>query len=195
MFNSYCQHHELCWRTVVTSLKFTSQKQCSGVFLCRGLDATNNNNTGRITPSFFDARKGKGRVPRKLNDKQVLELVTEHANGTSISKLAKDYELSRDTVRKYLQEYSETRQKLVTIKNESVTEWLKAQKGTIMGILDQIIGLLPKRLKDASVKDLMGAYKILTETSINNVESKGETNTNEEPTTITVEIVDNGKKD
>lgn len=134
-------------------------------------------------------------MPRKLNDKQVLELVTEHANGTSISKLAKDYELSRDTVRKYLQEYSETRQKLVTIKNESITEWLKTQKDTIMGILDQIIGLLPKRLKDASVKDLMGAYKILTETSINNVESKGDTNPNEEPTTITVEIVDNGKKD
>ncbi len=134
-------------------------------------------------------------MPRKLNDKQVLELVAEHANGTSISALAKKYKIDWTTCKRYIESSREMQEQIQAIKNESVTEWLKAQKGTIMGILDQIIGLLPKRLKDASVKDLMGAYKILTETSINNVESKGNTNTNEEPATITVEIVDNGKKD
>lgn len=156
-----------------------------------------NNNTGRITPSFFDAiwQKGEIFVPRKLNDTQIAEIVYKHATGTSISKLSSDYGVGRNTIRRYLDNEAMLEQKCSAIKNESITEWLKAQKDTITGILDQIIGLLPKRLKDASVKDLMGAYKILTETSINNVESKGDTNTNEEPTTITVEIVDNGKKD
>lgn len=44
----------------------------------------------------------RGIVPKKLNDKQVSELVIEHANGTSISALAKKYGIARNTVKAYI---------------------------------------------------------------------------------------------
>ena len=40
-------------------------------------------------------------MPKKLNDTQVLEIVTKHANGTSISALAREYKLLRNTVKSY----------------------------------------------------------------------------------------------
>ena len=40
----------------------------------------------------------RGIVPKKLNDKQVIE----HANGTSISVLAKKYGIARNTVKAYI---------------------------------------------------------------------------------------------
>jgi len=56
-------------------------------------------------------------------------------------------------------------------------------------LLDQIVGLLPKKLKEGNVRDLMGAYKILTETSINNVENDKESE-EEQITEINVEFED-----
>lgn len=113
----------------------------------------------------------RGIVPKKLNDKQVSELVIEHANGTSISALAKKYGIARNTVKAYISSKADFEQKLTTIKNETVTEWLDGQREKIKGLLNQIISLLPKKLKESNARDLMGAYKILIETSINNVES------------------------
>lgn len=110
-------------------------------------------------------------MPKKLNDKQVSELVIEHANGTSISALAKKYGIDRSTARRYIDNAAELRQKYNAIKNETVTEWLDGQREEIKGLLNQIISLLPKKLKESNARDLMGAYKILIETSINDVES------------------------
>ena len=130
----------------------------------------------------------RGIVPKKLNDKQVSELVIEHANGTSISALAKKYGIDRSTAKRYIDNAAELRQKYNAIKNETVTEWLDSQREAITGLLNQIISLLPKKLKESNARDLMGAYKILVETSINNVEStKG---SGEQITGISVEFED-----
>ena len=130
----------------------------------------------------------RGIVPKKLNDKQVSELVIEHANGTSISALAKKYGIDRSTARRYIDNAAELRQKYNAIKNETVTEWLDGQREEIKGLLNQIISLLPKKLKESNARDLMGAYKILIETSINNVESTNESR--EQITGISVEFED-----
>ena len=127
-------------------------------------------------------------MPKKLNDKQVSELVIEHANGTSISALAKKYGIDRSTARRYIDNSAELRQKYNAIKNETVTEWLDGQREEIKGLLNQIISLLPKKLKESNARDLMGAYKILIETSINNVESTKESG--EQITGISVEFED-----
>ena len=130
----------------------------------------------------------RGIVPKKLNDKQVSELVIEHANGTSISALAKKYGIDRSTARRYIDNAAELRQKYNAIKNETVTEWLDSQREEIKGLLNQIISLLPKKLKESNARDLIGAYKILIETSINNVESANENR--EQITGISVEFED-----
>ena len=130
----------------------------------------------------------RGIVPKKLNDKQVSELVIEHANGTSISALAKKYGIDRSTARRYIDNAAELRQKYNAIKNETVTEWLDSQREEIKGLLNQIISLLPKKLKESNARDLIGAYKILIETSINNVESTNESG--EQITGISVEFED-----
>ena len=130
----------------------------------------------------------RGIVPKKLNDKQVSELVIEHANGTSISALAKKYGIDRSTARRYIDNAAELRQKYNAIKNETVTEWLDGQREEIKGLLNQIISLLPKKLKESNARDLIGVYKILIETSINNVESTNESR--EQITGISVEFED-----
>ena len=127
-------------------------------------------------------------MPKKLNDKQVSELVIEHANGTSISALAKKYGIDRSTARRYIDNAAELRQKYNAIKNETVTEWLDSQREEIKGLLNQIISLLPKKLKESNARDLIGVYKILIETSINNVESTNESR--EQITGISVEFED-----
>ena len=130
----------------------------------------------------------RGIVPKKLNDKQVSELVIEHANGTSISALAKKYGIDRSTARRYIDNAAELRQKYNAIKNETVTEWLDGQREEIKGLLNQILSLLPKKLKESNARDLIGVYKILIETSINNVESANESR--EQITGISVEFED-----
>ena len=130
----------------------------------------------------------RGIVSKKLNDKQVLELVIEHANGTSISALAKKYGIDRSTAKRYIDNSAELRQKYNAIKNEAVTEWLDGKREEIKRLLNQIIFLLPKKLKVSNARDLISAYKILVETSINNVEStKG---SGEQITEISVEFED-----
>ena len=136
----------------------------------------------------FLMQERRGIVPKKLNDKQVSELVIEHANGTSISALAKKYGIDRSTARRYIDNAAELRQKYNAIKNETVTEWLDGQREEIKGLLNQIISLLPKKLKESNARDLIGVYKILIETSINNVESANESR--EQITGISVEFED-----
>lgn len=105
-------------------------------------------------------------MPAKLNDTQVLELVTAHANGTSISALARDYHISRPTVTRYINNNSELLQKCADKKEETVTQWLKAYTDQIQSILNLCVELLPEKLKEASARGIVGAYKILTETSV-----------------------------
>ena len=111
-------------------------------------------------------------MPKKLNDTQIAELVYKHANGTSITTLAKEYGIDWTTCKRYLNNARELQEECKAIKNETITEWLKAHTSQIQGLLDLCVDLLPKKLKEASARDIVGAYKILTETSVNNVDNK-----------------------
>ena len=117
-------------------------------------------------------------VPRKFNDTQIAEIIMKHANGTSISALSREYNIARNTIRRYLEENAEIEQACTKVKNESITEWLKAHSGQIQGLLDLCIDLLPEKLKSSNARDIIGAYKVLTETSVNNVENKPTQNNN-----------------
>lgn len=136
-------------------------------------------------------------MPNKLNDTQIAELIMKHTNGTSISALAKEYEIARDTARRYITNNADLRQDLANIKNDTITAWLKAHTSQIQGLLDLCIDLLPDKLKEASAREIVGAYKILTETSVNNVDNKPNSNggNSEIKDEITIEIVDNSGDD
>lgn len=118
-------------------------------------------------------------MPKKLNDTQIAKLIMKRTNGTSISALAKEYKIGRNTVKRYIDSGAEMEQKCTTIKNETVTEWLKANSSRIQGLLNLCVDLLPEQLKKASARDLVGAIKVLTETSINNVDNKNKGDTSE----------------
>lgn len=110
-------------------------------------------------------------MPRKLNDTQIAELVMKYTNGTSISALSREYGIKWETVKRYINDSKDLVEKTESIKNESITEWLKAHTGQIQGLLDLCIDLLPEKLKSSNARDIIGAYKILTETSVHNVEN------------------------
>lgn len=111
-------------------------------------------------------------MPNKLNDVQIAEIVMKHSNGTSISTLASDYNVGWRTIKRYLDNNKEMSDKCNAIKSETITQWLKDNTDRIQGLLKLCIDLLPEKLKEASARDIVGAYKILSETSVNNVESK-----------------------
>ncbi len=135
-------------------------------------------------------------MPKKLNDKQVLELVAEYANGTSISALARKYKIDWTTCKRYIENTRDLQEKCKAIKKETITEWLKAKSSEIQGILNLCVELLPEKLKEASARDIVGAYKILTETSVNNLDKKAnDTQGQSEKDELTIEIVDNSGDD
>lgn len=134
--------------------------------------------------------------PKKLNETQIAELILKYTNGTSISALSREYGIDWRTVKQYIDERREIVEETKSIKNETVTEWLKANSSRIQGLLDLCVQLLPEQLKKASARDLVGAIKILTETSINNVDKNGKDNgQGAEIKELTIQFVDNSGDD
>ncbi|MBP3495507.1 MAG: hypothetical protein J6K52_04800 [Clostridia bacterium] len=76
--------------------------------------------------------------PKKLNDTQIAELVFKHTNGTSISALAKEYEIGWETAKRYIDSNGKIREQSETIKNETITEWIKNNSSDLAGLLDDI---------------------------------------------------------
>ncbi len=105
--------------------------------------------------------------PKKLNDTQIAELVFKHTNGTSISALAKEYDIDWTTCKRYIEKSRELQEECKTIKNETITEWIKNNSSDLAGLLDDIKAELKGKIKDASVKELLGGLKILTDLGIN----------------------------
>lgn len=135
-------------------------------------------------------------MPKKLNDTQVLEIVTKHANGTSISALAKEYKIDWNTCKKYITDSRDIHENIKTIKNETITQWLESHKGDLTSILDQITKLLPKKLSKASVKELFGGLKILTDLGVNiNKDGGGEDNQDRGITFVFTDTSIEGAKD
>ncbi len=76
--------------------------------------------------------------PKKLNDTQIAELVFKHTNGTSISALAKEYEIDWTTCKRYIEKSRNLQEECKTIKNETITEWIKNNSSDLVGLLDDI---------------------------------------------------------
>ena len=106
-------------------------------------------------------------MPNKLNDVQIAEMVMKHTTGTSISALAREYEVSRTSITRYLKENAELEQKCTAIKSETITEWIKNNSSDLAGLLDTIKEELRGKIKGASVKELFGGLKILTDLGMN----------------------------
>ena len=111
----------------------------------------------------------------KLNDTQIAELIMKYTNGTSISALAREYKIDWTTCKRYIENSKDLQEDCKNIKNQTVTEWLKANSMRIQGLLELCVDLLPKQLRKANARDLVGAIKVLTETTVNN-EIKEKTN-------------------
>jgi hypothetical protein len=136
---------------------------------------------------LFYLAKGEIFVPKKLNDTQIAELVFKHTNGTSISALAKEYGIGWETAKNYIVNNREIQEKSETIKNETITQWLESHKGDLTSILDQITKLLPEKLSKASVKELFGGLKILTDLGVNiNKDGDG----TDEPISVNITFAD-----
>lgn len=132
-------------------------------------------------------------MPNKLNDIQIAELVYKHSTGTSVSALAKEHELSRTTITRYLKENAELEQKCADKKVETITEWIKSNSSELTGLLDDITSNLKGKLKDASVRELFGGLKILTDLGINLKGNKPQGDDKQDE--ITIEFVDNSGGD
>ena len=127
-------------------------------------------------------------MPKKLNDTQIAELVYKHANGTSISTLAKEYHLNWETVKRYINDNRELREKSEAIKNETILEWITNNSNELAGLLDDIKANLRDKIKDASVRELFGGLKILTDLGINLKTEKPQGDQKQDE--ITLEFVD-----
>lgn len=106
-------------------------------------------------------------MPKKLTDTQIAELVFKRSLGTSISALSKEYQIDWTTCKRYLDNAREMQEKCKTIKNETIAEWIKNNSSDLAGLLDDIKEALRGKIKGASVKELFGGLKILTDLGIN----------------------------
>lgn len=132
-------------------------------------------------------------MPRKLNDKQLSELVIEYANGTSISALAKKYKIDRATATKYIKNSTEFQQKFNTIKKENAESVLKAfadNGAKAIRIIETSLSKIEQAIqKDGvQIRDLAGLIKIIAEV-YGNINSK-QGNTEDNEIKINLEIKD-----
>lgn len=128
-------------------------------------------------------------MPKKLNDTQIAELVYKYANGTSITTLAKEYGIDWTTCKRYLNNARELQEECKAIKNETILEWITNNSNELAGLLDDIKTNLRDKIKDASVRELFGGLKILTDLGINLKTEKPQGDQKQDE--ITIEFVDN----
>ncbi len=134
----------------------------------------------------------------KLTDRQKKQIIAEYAENkgkVSYASLGRRYNVSTSTIKRVLHSDPTLTQKVTEIKNDnskSMLEYLINKAGKAQNLLDMLLDLTETDIKKASLRDRMGAVKIIAETF---GVTRGDGSNEGEPTTITVEIVDNGKKD
>ena len=107
----------------------------------------------------------------KLSERQKKNIVAAYAaGGVSYVELAKKYDVSKETVRRIIKEDSDFVKKCDTIKNEAEEEAGKDLADAVYDrqtmaqeLLDDILRSAKGKIKDASLRELMGAAKILIE--------------------------------
>ena len=102
----------------------------------------------------------------KLTDRQRKQIIAEYVSGaTSQRALAERYHVSQKTISKILNT-EESRQKVSYKKEEntrSMLEFLDAQKSTAQELMQKLLRASEKDIEAASLRDKMGALKILSE--------------------------------
>lgn len=127
----------------------------------------------------------------KLTKRQKTRIIAEYIDGdgrVSQETLAKRYGVSRKTISKILSDKS-VREKLSNAKNESVMsmiEYIQARSERVQHLVDVVLDTCEEQLAEASLRDKMGAVKIMLERFCV-VDDKANNN---EGTTFTVNIKD-----
>lgn len=102
----------------------------------------------------------------KLTDRQRKRIIAEYVEGgISQRKLAEKYQVSQKTISTILKN-EEVRQKVSQKKEENTRDmvaFLDERKQKAMSLIDCILGAVGGKIKRASLKDTMGAIKILSE--------------------------------
>lgn len=104
----------------------------------------------------------------KLTDRQRKQIIAEYVAGdgrVSQQKLADKYHVSQKTISAIMQD-KKTSQKVLDKKEEntqSMLDFLDDQKGKAQSIMAKILSLSEEDILKASLRDKMGALKILSE--------------------------------
>lgn len=102
----------------------------------------------------------------KLTDRQRKQIIADYAGGgISQRELAERYQVTQKTISKILST-TEVRQKVSEKKEEntrSMLEYLDEQKGKAQGLIGRLLDASEEDIKKASLRDKMGAIKILSE--------------------------------
>ena len=102
----------------------------------------------------------------KLTDRQRKQIIAEYANGDiSQRELAERYQVTQKTISKILST-EEVRQKVSDKKEEntrSMLEFLDEQKSTAQSLMQKLLKASEEDIEKASLRDKMGALKILSE--------------------------------
>ena len=131
----------------------------------------------------------------KLSDRQRKQIIAEYTTGgTSQRALAERYHVSQKTISKILSS-EEVRQKVSDKKEEntrSMFEFLDEQKGKAQSLMQKLLNASEKDIEKASLRDKMGALKILSEVFAPKNEEAAATDTN---TKVMIQIGDCSGKD
>lgn len=111
----------------------------------------------------------------KLTDRQRKQIIADYAGGgISQRELAERYQVTQKTISKILST-TEVRQKVSEKKEEntrSMLEYLDEQKGKAQGLIGRLLDASEEDIKKASLRDKMGAIKILSEVFVGNKDSE-----------------------
>ena len=104
----------------------------------------------------------------KLSDRQRKQIIAEYVNGggaVSQRTLAARYHVTQKTISKILNapDVQETVSKEKESNSKSMLEFLESQRVTVQGIMQAILDGAVADLEKASLRDKMGALKILNE--------------------------------
>lgn len=102
----------------------------------------------------------------KLTDRQRKQIVAEYVNGgISQRQLAEKYHVSQNAIAKLLRS-EKSAQKLSDKKEEntrSMLDFLDGQKSTAQSLMQKLLKASEEDIEKASLRDKMGALKILSE--------------------------------
>lgn len=129
----------------------------------------------------------------RLTKRQQEEIVALYASGEiSQRAIAEKYQVSRSAIAKLLKqpERAKSIQEVTKKRQESMQAFLDGQRGSVQEIIAAILGSARKDIAEASLRDKMGALKVLAEV----FRGKGEEEAGDGGSAVTFEIVDVGIK-